>query len=125
MELRDAVREEQGGTEVDEDSVREFAAAIKENEETIAAQQERITMIRLALEEKIGVDAANPHYQPASQGRGQTNGVERDARMDGAADEATGVQDGLVRSNVRGALTDDVTEGAARQADQADDGMYL
>ncbi|BGP01788.1 hypothetical protein RTG_01780 [Rhodotorula toruloides ATCC 204091] len=125
QELRDAVREEQAGTDgVDEDAVREFEAAIQENEETIAAQHERITMIRLALEEKIGVDAANPHYQPASQARGQANGAERNHQVNGI-NQAMGVQDGSTNAGVRATSADDATHGAAQQADAAGDGMYL
>ncbi|GAA5822551.1 hypothetical protein JCM11251_006376 [Rhodosporidiobolus azoricus] len=52
--------------EVDEESKAEFEAAIRENEETIAAQNERLHMIRLALEEQVGVDAENPHYNLSS-----------------------------------------------------------
>ncbi|KWU42165.1 hypothetical protein RHOSPDRAFT_5488, partial [Rhodotorula sp. JG-1b] len=52
--------------QLDEGSKREFAEAVRENEETIASQRERLTMIRLALEEKVGVDAANPHYERAT-----------------------------------------------------------
>ncbi|BGO93360.1 hypothetical protein NBRC10512_005526 [Rhodotorula toruloides] len=124
QELRDAVREEQAGTDVDEDAVREFEAAIKENEETIAAQQERITMIRLALEEKIGVDAGNPHYQPASQARGRANGTERNQQANGV-DDAMGVQDDSADGSARATTASIAATGAERQADAADDGMYL
>ncbi|GAA5989270.1 hypothetical protein JCM11641_003857 [Rhodosporidiobolus odoratus] len=52
-------RDEEG----DSEGAGEMDSAREENEGTIAAQRERITMIRLVLEEKIGVDASNPHYQ--------------------------------------------------------------
>ncbi|BGP33810.1 hypothetical protein JCM10296v2_005615 [Rhodotorula toruloides] len=97
---------------------------MEENEETIAAQQERITMIRLALEEKIGIDAANPHYAPASQAGGRANGTEGTAQANGV-DEAIGGQDGSTDASIRVTTEDDATNGAARQGDAANDGMYL
>lgn len=144
------MREEQGGSDaVDEEAVREFEAAIRENEETMcahfkpvwvierrdelttipllansSAQRERITMIRLALEEKIGVDAENPHYQPATQARRQDHGIERTAHVNGA-DEAMDVQGGPADAGVPSSRAGDAATGAVRRADQADDGMYL
>ncbi|GAA96050.1 uncharacterized protein L969DRAFT_103224 [Mixia osmundae IAM 14324] len=47
--------------EVEEQAV--YESAIKENETTIAAQNERIWMVRLAMQSKLGFDpGANPHY---------------------------------------------------------------
>ncbi|ORY76863.1 hypothetical protein BCR35DRAFT_292372 [Leucosporidium creatinivorum] len=48
--------------DLDDDSRREFEQSVKENEETIASQKERMVMLRLALESQLGVDATNSHY---------------------------------------------------------------
>lgn len=40
----------------------EFATSVDENLVTIATQKERLEMIRLVLQEQLGVDAANSHY---------------------------------------------------------------
>ncbi|KAG8984567.1 hypothetical protein FRB90_005223 [Tulasnella sp. 427] len=47
------------GSERDQDLVN----AYEENRQTIASQEERITMLRFALERKGASFAANPHYQ--------------------------------------------------------------
>ncbi|GAA6017163.1 hypothetical protein JCM10207_002557 [Rhodosporidiobolus poonsookiae] len=52
--------------ELDDETRREFEESVRENEETIASQKERQHMLRIALEEQVGVDARNPHYTPAS-----------------------------------------------------------
>ncbi|GAA5907178.1 hypothetical protein JCM6882_008384 [Rhodosporidiobolus microsporus] len=103
--------------EVDEESKGEFEAAVRENEETIAAQKERLHMICLALEEKVGVDASNPHYNLASPASSSTAPpalsapaapappAQGNGRIADEGEEVTGVQTG----------------GAARE----DDGMYL
>lgn len=57
QELRDAVREEQAGTDVDEDAVREFEAAIKENEETMCVHSVVISF--LGGVERAGADDAS------------------------------------------------------------------
>ncbi|KAM0748118.1 hypothetical protein T439DRAFT_74520 [Meredithblackwellia eburnea MCA 4105] len=58
---------EGGGEEgLDRETRDEFEATVRENEVTIARQEERQLMIRLALERKLGVDATNTHYELAT-----------------------------------------------------------
>ncbi|WWD02168.1 hypothetical protein V865_000206 [Kwoniella europaea PYCC6329] len=59
----------------DEDGDGEIGKAYKENEDTISSQSERITLIKLALINKLGSDARLEHYglsidQPKSQSIG-------------------------------------------------------
>ncbi|GAA5942465.1 hypothetical protein JCM1841_005773 [Sporobolomyces salmonicolor] len=58
-ELRAFLKDDEA---VDPETRREFEDCIVENEETLLRQTERIEMLRLTLQAKVGVDAANPHY---------------------------------------------------------------
>lgn len=82
-----------------------------------ARQQERITMIRLALEEQVGVDAANPHYGLAGSTTAATLAPAALAPPTSAAPAVNGAQEDEVTG---------VTSSDARRAEpDADDGMYL
>ncbi|GAA5964646.1 hypothetical protein JCM3765_007655 [Sporobolomyces pararoseus] len=59
-ELQEFLNEEE-----DEETKAELVNTVFENQETIARQEERIRMIRIALEEQIGVQATNSHYTNA------------------------------------------------------------
>ncbi|TKA56711.1 hypothetical protein B0A53_01906 [Rhodotorula sp. CCFEE 5036] len=99
--------------QLDEDSKREFAEAVRENEETVASQRERLTMIRLALEEKIGVDAANPHYERATAAEAQASST---------PNEAAAARNGQAPTTVNGQST---AEEAVSSSALSDEGMYL
>jgi hypothetical protein len=45
----------------------EFNESIQENETTIKAQQERLEMIRIVLQDKLGIEATNSHYAIVEQ----------------------------------------------------------
>ncbi|GJN92832.1 hypothetical protein Rhopal_005870-T1 [Rhodotorula paludigena] len=112
-----AVGADEEDDELDEETKAEFTASVKENEETIARQQERITMIRLALEEQVGVDAANPHYGLAGSTTAPTPAPAAPAPPTSAAPAVNGAEEGEVTG---------VTSSSARRAEpDADDGMYL
>lgn len=76
-----------------------------------ASQGERLTMIRLALEEKIGVDAANPHYERATAA----------ASTNEAADAARNGQAPPTISENGQSPVDEVASSSALP----DEGMYL
>ncbi|GAA5860657.1 hypothetical protein JCM3774_006242 [Rhodotorula dairenensis] len=121
----------------DEDSKRDFAEAVKENEETIASQRERLTMIRLALEEKIGVDATNPHYERTTNPRLSNEMAEAAAAAAAAAAaSANGLDAEMMAPRARSDATDATDAQAAATGEQPtpngvasavpqDDGMYL
>jgi C4-type Zn-finger protein len=50
-----------------EDDDEEFNQSIQENEMTIKAQQERLEMIRIVLQDKLGIEATNSHYAIVEQ----------------------------------------------------------
>ncbi|KAI5480967.1 hypothetical protein MNV49_006777 [Pseudohyphozyma bogoriensis] len=52
--------------ELDDETREELRKSIEENDETIASQEERMEMIRIALQNQLGVDAANSHYDVAA-----------------------------------------------------------
>lgn len=52
-----------GAVTEDEEDDEEFQTIVKENEEVISSQTERIHMIHLALQAKFGFDPTNPHYR--------------------------------------------------------------
>ncbi|KAH9824168.1 hypothetical protein DFH28DRAFT_879529 [Melampsora americana] len=73
-----------------------FVLARAENEDVIESQRERITMMRLALHQMIGLNSGNPHYtRDAAKGGGGdvTNGPEGDPvnRERTVVDEEIGV----------------------------------
>ncbi|WWC63527.1 uncharacterized protein I303_106130 [Kwoniella dejecticola CBS 10117] len=61
-ELRSYLESEEGKADEGEDGEGEIGLAYKENEDTISSQSERITLIKLALLNKLGSDARLEHY---------------------------------------------------------------
>ncbi|GAA5977548.1 hypothetical protein JCM10908_005012 [Rhodotorula pacifica] len=113
--------------EIDEDSKREFAEAVRENEETIASQQERLTMIRLALEEKIGVDAANPHYERASARQSTAAATANEMDVETTSSSLSGVSAATQTQQQQSpgdASSETAVNGGPPSAPE-DDGMYL
>jgi hypothetical protein len=70
-------------------------------------------MIRLALEEKIGVDAANPHYERATAAEAQASST---------PNEAAAARNGQAPTTVNGQST---AEEAVSSSALSDEGMYL
>ncbi|KAL5527351.1 hypothetical protein ACEPAG_6142 [Sanghuangporus baumii] len=89
---------------VDED--RELLDVIKENEDVIASQKERIKMLKLALEEK-GVNARSSHYNSSEVDDGTSYTVTQRA------------QSTTTISN------EDSRQHGHDETDQQDDGVYL
>ncbi|GAA5853944.1 hypothetical protein JCM9279_007611 [Rhodotorula babjevae] len=122
--------------ELDDDTRREFEDSVKENEETIARQQERIAMIRVALEEQIGVDARNTHYavDGAAGAGAQASAAAAASRTPapGAREEEQDEVMGVAAASTTAAAaassrTEGVNgvQGGAGDAEGGDDGMYL
>ncbi|KAK6910881.1 hypothetical protein I204_03085 [Kwoniella mangroviensis CBS 8886] len=67
--------------EEDEDGDGEIGKAYMENEDTISSQSERITLIKLALINKLGSDARLEHYGLSiDQPKSQSNGADRSSQ---------------------------------------------
>ncbi|GAA6016197.1 hypothetical protein JCM11491_003766 [Sporobolomyces phaffii] len=85
-ELEEFAREED-----DAETKAEFVNTVFENRETISKQEERIEMIRLALEEQIGVQATNGHYASSRESDHPTSlSAAPTTTAAGAAAEAVG-----------------------------------
>lgn len=88
-------------------------------------------MIRLALEEKIGVDAANPHYERASTSNDYNAGAptapmapaEPTTNGLDAALTAPGARDGV--SAAQAPIAEQPTANGVASPASQDDGMYL
>ncbi|WWC90571.1 uncharacterized protein L201_005507 [Kwoniella dendrophila CBS 6074] len=61
-ELKSYLDSEEGKEDLNQGENGEINKAYKENEETISSQSERITLIKLALLNKLGSDARLEHY---------------------------------------------------------------
>ncbi|POY69888.1 hypothetical protein BMF94_7112 [Rhodotorula taiwanensis] len=114
--------------EVDEETRREFAEAAHENEETIASQRERLSMIRLVLEEKIGVDATNPHYELPSHGPSSGSASEGVAQPGDGLRSTQSAASEHAPLNSQARATSNLSQTPAENGSveaSADDGMYL
>ncbi|KAK4046704.1 hypothetical protein OIV83_005907 [Microbotryomycetes sp. JL201] len=89
LERSNAELEEFAATEDDDDDRRELQLAVTENLQTIASQKERLVMIRLALQDKLGVDAGNAHYDLAESSKGRMSKT-ADGRDDATAPSGSG-----------------------------------
>ncbi|KAL5530689.1 hypothetical protein ACEPAF_6947 [Sanghuangporus sanghuang] len=85
---------------------RELLDVIKENEDVIASQKERITMLNLALEEK-GVNARSGHYDSSEVD-------------DGTSDTATQRTQSTTTTG-----NEDSRQHEHDEREQRDDGVYL
>ncbi|GAA6060202.1 hypothetical protein JCM10212_002281 [Sporobolomyces blumeae] len=135
-------------SDLDGDSRAEFVDSVRDNDETIATQQERIAMIRISLEEQIGVQASNSHYSvrpdpaPTSTATTGTNQgddeeeVEEVTGMTATRTRTQGVANGSSPVGAGGSRTAEVngeaeprSVGASTEQIQAsegrDEGMYL
>ncbi|GAA5935714.1 hypothetical protein JCM3775_003390 [Rhodotorula graminis] len=117
------------GDELDDDTRREFEDSVKENEETIARQHERIAMIRVALEEQVGVDASNPHYAVAQASAASRAPPPAAALEGGEHGEVMGVAaaSSTTAAGAAPSRTGGVNgvSGRAGGGEDDDDGMYL
>ncbi|GAA5988727.1 hypothetical protein JCM5350_001996 [Sporobolomyces pararoseus] len=129
-ELQDFLHDEE-----DEETKAEFVNTVFENQETIARQEERIRMIRIALEDQIGVQATNSHYTNAgsttrsnlnSSSTQSTSTTTRSSTAEEEEEEVTGMAS-AVRSTQREAEritgNDEAVETNGRTAQE--DGVYL
>ncbi|GAA6050572.1 hypothetical protein JCM3770_001468 [Rhodotorula araucariae] len=125
-ELRAFVRGEgdDDGDSLDDDTRREFEDTVRENEETIACQQERIEMIRVALEEQVGVDARNPHYIVAGSAPTAAR-VSPPPAVHDDGDEVMGVAAASARTTAAPPPLSSPNVNGAQLAGDDDDGMYL
>ncbi|BGP50034.1 hypothetical protein JCM10450v2_005942 [Rhodotorula kratochvilovae] len=131
-ELRAFVRgegeEEDGDEGLDDETKRELEDTVRENEETVARQQERITMIRLALEEQVGVDARNPHYALAGSAPASAPVEERRAALPprpSAQEDGDEVMGVAAASTTTSAAPPRAGVNGVQDSGGEDDGMYL
>ncbi|GAA6030251.1 hypothetical protein JCM8097_009010 [Rhodosporidiobolus ruineniae] len=107
--------------EEDDADKQDFLDVVSENEGTIASQRERIHMIRLALEEQVGVDAQNPHYTPSTTTSSSTP-APPPASTASSATAPTPAPQLPPSIPAGGAQTNGVAVG---QGEEGDSGMYL
>ncbi|GAA5902837.1 uncharacterized protein JCM6883_007258 [Sporobolomyces salmoneus] len=124
--------------EDDEETKAEFVNTVFENQETIAKQEERIQMIRLALEEQIGVQASNSHYstredtiQSTSTSAPTQQSTRNEAAEEDEEEEVTGMAGAVRRSQVESerrtgneSVESQTTQGRNGEQDESS-GMYL
>lgn len=67
-----------------------FVLAREENEDVIESQRERITMMKLALHQMIGVDSEGPHY---AQDKAEGGGVDENTSNQTVSRELTSVDE--------------------------------
>lgn len=67
-----------------------FVLAREENEDVIESQRERITMMKLALHQMIGVDSEGPHY---AQDKAKGGGVDENTSNQTVSRELTSVDE--------------------------------
>ncbi|KAL8287345.1 hypothetical protein RQP46_003797 [Phenoliferia psychrophenolica] len=95
---------------LDEETKREFELSIEENRVTIARQEERLVMIRLAMEQKLGVDATNNHYDVVGRANGSGTAGSAPSSASGGADGDAAMSEQDAQVPMPG---------------EEDDGMYL
>ncbi|KAK4704756.1 hypothetical protein P7C70_g1453, partial [Phenoliferia sp. Uapishka_3] len=109
----------EGEEELDEETRKEFEESVRENAVTIARQEERILMVRLAMERKLGVDATNSHYDLITNAAP----VAKKNTLGEQANGAVSMNENANGEVVGGALGAGVME--VESAGEVDEGMYL